>query len=105
MKYETDSRKVQPGQIFVAIKGHTVDGHDYITNAVDNGAIRVIAEKEVTAGVPVEVVPSTEAYLKRHLKEDYAEEINKLQIIGITGTNGKTTTAYSNLSVAKLTWY
>ena len=102
MKYETDSRKVQPGQIFVAIKGHTVDGHDYITNAVDNGAIRVIAEKEVTAGVPVEVVPSTEEYLKRHLKEDYAEEINKLQIIGITGTNGKTTSAYLTYQLLNL---
>lgn len=94
MKYATDSRKIKPGQIFVAIKGHTVDGHDYINDAIKNGAIKIIAEKEVTSSVPVEIVPNSENYLKENLKKEYAEKINKLKIIGITGTNGKTTTAY-----------
>ena len=47
MKYAIDSRKVKPGQIFVAIKGHTVDGHDYISDAINHGAIKIIAEKNV----------------------------------------------------------
>ena len=47
MKFETNSKKVKKGQIFVAIKGHTVDGHDFIDEAINNGAIKIIAEKEV----------------------------------------------------------
>ena len=94
MKFAIDSRKVKPGQIFVAIKGHTVDGHDYISDAINHGAIKIIAEKNVSSSVPVEIVESTEEYLKMELKREYADTINKLKIIGITGTNGKTTTAY-----------
>ncbi len=94
MNYETDSRKIQPGQTFVAIKGHTVDGHDFIDSAIKNGASKVVAEKNVLCEVPVEVVSNTEEYLKHALKEECAKEFDDLHIIGITGTNGKTTTAY-----------
>ena len=71
MKYETDSRKIKPGQIFVAIKGHTVDGHDFIQDAIKNGASKVIAEHVVDYNIPLEVVPNTEEYLKEQsrLKE------------------------------------
>ena len=64
MKYEIDSRKIKPGQTFVALKGHTVDGHDYILDAIKNGASKVVAEKKVQCSVPLEIVPSTEEYLK-----------------------------------------
>lgn len=94
MKYETDSRKVKPNQIFVAIKGHNVDGHDYIEGAIKNGASKVIVEHDIKCDVPYEIVPSTEEYLKNALQEEYSEKVNKLKIIGITGTNGKTTSAY-----------
>lgn len=94
IKYETDSRKIKPGQIFVAIKGHTVDGHDYINAAIKNGAIKIIAEKNIECEIPVEVVSNSEEYLKEALKQEYAQELNDLKIIGITGTNGKTTTSY-----------
>ena len=67
IKYETDSRKVKPGQIFVAIKGHTVDGHDYILDAIKNGASSIIAEKEVEASIPVKIVPNSSEYLKEQV--------------------------------------
>lgn len=94
MNYETDSRKVKKGQVFVAIKGHTVDGHDYINDAINNGASMIVAQKSVDCSVPLKVVNNCEEYLKEVLKEEYAKEINELKLVGITGTSGKTTTAY-----------
>ncbi len=94
LKYETNSKLVQKGQIFVAIKGHTVDGHDYIEDAIKNGASKVVGEKDLQLNVPYEKVDSSEEYLKNHLVDEYSNEVNKLKIIGITGTNGKTTSCY-----------
>lgn len=102
MKYESDSRKIKPGQIFVAIKGHTVDGHNYINDAIKNGAIEIISEKKLDCSVPIKVVPSTEEYLKEALASEYSSKINSLKIIGITGTNGKTTTAYLTYQLLNL---
>ncbi len=94
IKFETDSRKIQKGQTFVAIKGFTVDGHNYINKAIENGATEIIAEHEVEASVPVIVVENSEKYLREQLVKLYGEKLNKLKIIGLTGTNGKTTTCY-----------
>ena len=91
---ETDSRKIKPGQTFVCIKGLTVDGHDFIDSAIKNGAVKIIAERPVEASVPVEVVPDTKEFLKNELVYNYAKRLEELTIIGVTGTNGKTTTCY-----------
>ena len=94
IKYETDSRKVKPGQTFVAIKGYTVDGHNYIDSAIKNGASEIIAEKEVEASVPVTVVDNSAKYFQERLVKEYSSNYKDLKIVGITGTNGKTTSAY-----------
>ena len=101
IKYETDSRKVQAGQTFVAIKGYTVDGHDFIHDAIKNGATKIIAEREVDVSVPVEVVDDTQKYLKEVLAREYSPLLKKLKIIGVTGTNGKTTTCYLTYELFK----
>ena len=99
--YETDSRKIQKGQIFVAIKGHTVDGHDFIEQAIEKGASSIVAEKEVKTSVPVKVVEDSNQYLKEELKKLYAEKINQMKLVGVTGTNGKTTTCYLTYQMLK----
>ncbi len=89
-----DSRKVLPGDIFVAIKGATVDGHDYINKAIENGAIKVVVEHDVDCSVEKEIVNDTNEWITNYISEHYAKEIKDMNIIGVTGTNGKTTTAY-----------
>ena len=93
-KYETNSKLIKPGQTFVAIKGYTVDGHDYIEDAIKNGATAIIAEKEVKCSVPVTVVENSAEYYQKLLVKEYKDDFKDLKLIGITGTNGKTTSAW-----------
>lgn len=93
-KYECDSRKVEKGQTFVAIKGLTVDGHDFIDSAIEKGAKEIICDHDINCNVPYKVVSNTEIWLKETLNKEYGKFINKLKLIGVTGTNGKTTSCY-----------
>ena len=93
-KYENDSRKVKNGQTFIAIKGLTVDGHNYIDKAIENGADCIICEKDLDINIPYIKVDDTSKYQKEILNKDYGEVLNKLHIIGVTGTNGKTTSCF-----------
>ena len=101
IKYATDSRKVKQGQVFVAIKGHTVDGHKYINDAIKNGAIAIVGEEDLKLDVPYTKVKSSEEYLKNTIIKEYAKTLEDLVIVGITGTNGKTTTSYITYQMLK----
>lgn len=94
IRYETDSRLIKEGQIFIAIKGHTVDGHDFINDAISKGASKLIVEHEIESSVPYEIVSNTEIYLKEKIVEEYSHLLDDLKLIGVTGTNGKTTTCF-----------
>lgn len=93
-KFESDSRKVQKGQTFIALKGLTVDGHDFIESAIKNGASKIICEKDIDFDVPYEKVEDTDKYLREILHREYGEKLNEMKLIGVTGTNGKTTSCY-----------
>lgn len=90
---KTDSRKVKKGDSFIAIKGNTVDGHDYIEKAIENGASKIVCEHG-SYNVETIVVPDTKEYLQKYIVDNYKDIVNKLDIIGVTGTNGKTTTCF-----------
>ena len=89
-----DSRKIVPGDTFVALKGATVDGHNFINKAIEAGATKVVVEHEVDCNVETLVVEDTNKWLTNYISDTYSKEINEMNIIGVTGTNGKTTTAY-----------
>ncbi|ETR71161.1 MAG: UDP-N-acetylmuramoyl-L-alanyl-D-glutamate--2,6-diaminopimelate ligase [Candidatus Magnetoglobus multicellularis str. Araruama] len=91
-----DSRKIEPDNIFVAIRGHKTDGHNYISQAIENGACAVVAESESniqSKAIWIRVANSRQA-LANLANKYFGNPSNKLCLIGITGTNGKTTTAY-----------
>ncbi|MCB2180661.1 MAG: UDP-N-acetylmuramoyl-L-alanyl-D-glutamate--2,6-diaminopimelate ligase [Desulfobulbaceae bacterium] len=91
-----DSRQVQPGMLFVAVAGQTVDGHRFIAEAVQKGCPAVMAcrEADVTVDVPVVRADDTAAMLGFVAGAFYDHPCRQLRMIGITGTNGKTTSSY-----------
>jgi UDP-N-acetylmuramoyl-L-alanyl-D-glutamate--2,6-diaminopimelate ligase len=89
-----DSRKVKDGSLFVAIPGFHRDGTDFVADAVKNGAVAVVAERAVRAKVPVAVVPDVRAALADLAAELFDHPTEKLKVVGVTGTDGKTTTVH-----------
>lgn len=90
---KTDSRKVKNGDTFIAIPNVNRDGHDYIDEAIKNGAKKIICEHG-NYEVETIIVPNTREYLEKYLYENYYPKIKTMKLIGLTGTNGKTTTCY-----------
>lgn len=96
-----DSRKVEPGSVFVCISGAVSDGHRFATEVADKGAAALIVEKEVEVPGDVTVirVEDTRYALALMSAAYFGYPANKLKIIGITGTKGKTTTTYMIRSI------
>ena len=91
-----DSRQVQANDVFIAIRGYEVDGHSYIQKAIKLGAIAIICEEipeEIVSGITYVQVASGNSALAIMASNNYGNPSENLKLIGVTGTNGKTTIA------------
>ena len=89
-----DSRKVVEGGVFVCIKGYETDGHKFAQAAVANGAAVIVAEDKIDVDIPVVYVENSRRAIAELACTLYGEPSKKLSLVGITGTNGKTTITY-----------
>ncbi len=100
-----DSRKVSPGDLFVALRGSLSDGHDYLERAIELGAVALLVETppdaSVVAGCTAVVVPDARRALAPVAAKFFGDPAKEVTLIGITGTNGKTSTSYLVESILK----
>ena len=93
-----DSRRVEPGYVFVAIKGGAFDGHHFIAAALESGAVAVVAEREIkritSSGVPYVVAPDGRTAMGEIAAPFYDYPSRKMKLVGVTGTSGKTTVTH-----------
>lgn len=91
---QTDSRKVQAGDLFICLPGHTVDGHDFADKAVAQGAVALVVERKLDLAVPQMIVKDCRYAMAVLADYFYGSPSQQMRMIGVTGTNGKTTTTY-----------
>jgi UDP-N-acetylmuramoyl-L-alanyl-D-glutamate--2,6-diaminopimelate ligase len=89
-----DSRAVRGGELFFCVSGFQSDGHDYAPQALTSGAVALVVERSLGLGVPEVLVESARAAMAPLAARFYGDPTAQLRVVGITGTNGKTTTAY-----------
>jgi UDP-N-acetylmuramoyl-L-alanyl-D-glutamate--2,6-diaminopimelate ligase len=89
-----DNRAVQPGALFFCVPGFTRDGHDYAPDAIARGAVALVVERPLDLGVPEVRVDSVREAMAPAAAAFYGDPTADLQVTGVTGTNGKTTTAF-----------
>lgn len=89
-----DSRQTKPGGLFVAMEGYETDGHKFIPMARENGAACVLCRRKPEAGIPYVLTSDPRAALAQVGKNWYGDPAASMKLIGVTGTNGKTTTTY-----------
>jgi len=89
-----DARAVGPGSLFFCVPGTRADGHEFAAEAVASGAVALVVERPLELEVPQLVVPSVRAAMPVAADEFFGHPTNELQVAGVTGTNGKTTTAF-----------
>ena len=98
-----DSRKIQPGELFVAVTGFAADGHKFIPMAAAKGALAVLCEREPEENVPYIKVASTRHALAVVSANWFGRPADNMCMIGVTGTNGKTTSTYLLKSILEQT--
>ncbi|QKS71526.1 UDP-N-acetylmuramoyl-L-alanyl-D-glutamate--2,6-diaminopimelate ligase [Paenalkalicoccus suaedae] len=91
---EMDSRTVSPGTLFFCVPGYTVDGHDFATQAVENGASALVVDRELDVNVPMILVPNVRRAMAQLATHFYDNPSKHLRMIGVTGTNGKTSVTH-----------
>ena len=91
---QTDSRQVIPGDLFICLPGHTVDGHDYASEAEEKGAAALVVNRVLDTALPQVVVKDCRLALAMLADSFYGQPSQRMTTIGVTGTNGKTTTTY-----------
>ena len=89
-----DSRAVREGELFFCVRGFQSDGHDHAPQAVANGAAALVVERPLGLGVPEVQVPTARAAMAPIAARFFGDPTSELRVVGVTGTNGKTTTAY-----------
>jgi UDP-N-acetylmuramoyl-L-alanyl-D-glutamate--2,6-diaminopimelate ligase len=89
-----DARAAGPGSLFFCVPGTRADGHEFAADAVANGAVALVVERPLELDVPQLVVPSARAAMAVAADEFFGRPTEELQVAGVTGTNGKTTTAF-----------
>jgi UDP-N-acetylmuramoyl-L-alanyl-D-glutamate--2,6-diaminopimelate ligase len=89
-----DARHVAPGALFVCVPGFTADGHDFAADAVDRGAVALVVERQLDLPVPQLVVADARQAMARAADTFFGTPTKELAVVGVTGTNGKTTTAF-----------
>ncbi len=94
-----DTRTVAAGAAFFCVSGENADGHDFAAEAVERGAVALVVERAVEPEVPQLVVPSARAAMATAADVFFGEPTRELEVAGVTGTSGKTTTAYLLYSV------
>ena len=103
-----DSRKVEPGHLFVAVKGTQTDGHAYIEKAIEKGASAIVCEtlpENIHNDITYIKVNDTEDCVGKLATVFYGDPTSKLELIGVTGTNGKTTIALFVLMTNLTRWH
>ncbi len=89
-----DARRAVPGSVFFCVPGSRADGHDFASQAVENGAVALVVERRLDLDVPQIVVADARAAMPRAAVAFFGDPTLELQIVGVTGTSGKTTTTF-----------
>ena len=101
----TDSRKVKKGDLFVCYAGTNFDSHSRIAEAEDGGAVALVCERRVESNLPQIIVENGREQIAKLARTFYGYSDKKLKLVGVTGTNGKTTTTYMLAEIFKAAGY